>query len=210
MTYGVAVLLLVAATDRELCGHEGLVCGVGPVEAAAATARALALREVRALVHVGIAGARGYDVRDARRRQRGGLLRRLGPLARHRPRRRRPAARRSRSRGPAGCGDRADPHLGGGGRCGRRGAGWSARRGDGGVRCAARRRARPRARDRGAGDLQRDRRGRPLALGGRGRRSRRSSTRSRCSRRPPHPRRRRRYGSRIATATSSVSSAVPL
>ena len=62
MTYGDAVLLLVAATDRELCGHEGLVCGVGPVEAAAATARALALGEVRALVHVGIAGARGYDV----------------------------------------------------------------------------------------------------------------------------------------------------
>ena len=61
MTYGDAVLLLVAATDRELCGHEGLVCGVGPVEAAAATARALGLREVRALVHVGIAGARGYD-----------------------------------------------------------------------------------------------------------------------------------------------------
>ena len=53
------VLLLVAATDRELCGHDGLVCGVGPVEAAAATARALALRPFDALLHVGLAGGRG-------------------------------------------------------------------------------------------------------------------------------------------------------
>ncbi len=52
------VLLLVAATDRELCGHDGLVCGVGPVEAAAATARALALRPFDAVLHVGVAGAR--------------------------------------------------------------------------------------------------------------------------------------------------------
>ena len=37
-------VLLVAATERELDGRDGLVCGVGPVEAAAATARALALR----------------------------------------------------------------------------------------------------------------------------------------------------------------------
>jgi futalosine hydrolase len=55
------VLLLVAATDRELCGHDGLVCGIGPVEAAVATARALALHPVEALLHVGIAGARGLD-----------------------------------------------------------------------------------------------------------------------------------------------------
>ena len=27
-------ILLVAATELELCGHPGLVCGVGPVEAA--------------------------------------------------------------------------------------------------------------------------------------------------------------------------------
>ena len=52
------MLLLVAATERELCGHDGLVCGVGPVEAAVATARALALNEIRAVVHVGLAGAR--------------------------------------------------------------------------------------------------------------------------------------------------------
>jgi futalosine hydrolase len=52
-------VLLVAATDIELCGHEGLVCGVGPVEAAATTARELALRPPAAVVHVGIAGGRG-------------------------------------------------------------------------------------------------------------------------------------------------------
>ncbi len=51
--------LLVAATERELCGLEGLVCGIGPVEAAAATARALAQVRPNAVVHVGIAGARG-------------------------------------------------------------------------------------------------------------------------------------------------------
>jgi futalosine hydrolase len=56
-------LLLVAATDRELCGHDGLVCGVGPVEAAAATARVLALRQFAALLHVGLAGARGVEPR---------------------------------------------------------------------------------------------------------------------------------------------------
>lgn len=55
-------LLLVAATDRELCGHDGLVCGVGPVEAAAATARALALRQFAAVLHVGLAGGRGVAV----------------------------------------------------------------------------------------------------------------------------------------------------
>ena len=57
-------LLLVAATDRELCGHDGLVCGVGPVEAAAATARALALRQFAAVLHVGLAGGRGVAVGD--------------------------------------------------------------------------------------------------------------------------------------------------
>ena len=56
------MLLLVAATDRELCGHDGLVCGVGPVEAAASTARALALRSFDALLHVGLAGAREIPV----------------------------------------------------------------------------------------------------------------------------------------------------
>ena len=62
VTYGVAVLLLVAATDRELCGHDGLVCGVGPVEAAVATARALALRRFDVVLHVGLAGARDLPV----------------------------------------------------------------------------------------------------------------------------------------------------
>lgn len=54
-----ADVLLVAATEIELCDRDGLVCGVGPVEAAATTARALALDPPRAVVHVGVAGARG-------------------------------------------------------------------------------------------------------------------------------------------------------
>ena len=52
-------VVLVAATEPELCGHEGLVCGVGPVEAAAATARALALERPDAVLHVGLGGGRG-------------------------------------------------------------------------------------------------------------------------------------------------------
>jgi len=52
-------ILLVAATDIELCGHEGFLCGVGPVEAAVTTARRLALDPPPAVLHVGIAGARG-------------------------------------------------------------------------------------------------------------------------------------------------------
>jgi len=51
--------LLVAATAPELCGADGLVCGVGPVEAAATVAAALQRDRPDAVVHVGIAGARG-------------------------------------------------------------------------------------------------------------------------------------------------------
>ena len=51
-------VLLVAATERELDGRDGLVCGIGPVEAAVATARALALRPAAAVLHIGVAGAR--------------------------------------------------------------------------------------------------------------------------------------------------------
>jgi futalosine hydrolase len=54
------MLLVVAATERELAPVEGartLVCGIGPVEAAAATARALAEERPAAVLHVGIAGA---------------------------------------------------------------------------------------------------------------------------------------------------------
>ena len=54
-------ILLVAATARELNGRDGLACGIGPVEAAAATAQALAARHWRALLHVGIAGARALE-----------------------------------------------------------------------------------------------------------------------------------------------------
>jgi futalosine hydrolase len=52
-------VLLVAATEIELCQRPGLTCGVGPVEAAAATARRLAQELPGAVLHVGIAGARG-------------------------------------------------------------------------------------------------------------------------------------------------------
>lgn len=54
-------MLVVAATEREIAridGADRLVCGIGPVEAAAATARALAGRSPDAVLHVGIAGAR--------------------------------------------------------------------------------------------------------------------------------------------------------
>ena len=50
-----------AATARELAPPEGwrvCCCGVGPVEAAAATAAALAVSRPAIVVHVGIAGAR--------------------------------------------------------------------------------------------------------------------------------------------------------
>lgn len=55
-------VLVVAATERELAaaaGAETLSCGIGPVEAALATARRLAERRPDALLHVGVAGARG-------------------------------------------------------------------------------------------------------------------------------------------------------
>lgn len=55
------MLLLIAATEPELCGHPGLVCGIGPVESAAATAAALAQDRPAAVLHVGVAGARGLE-----------------------------------------------------------------------------------------------------------------------------------------------------
>lgn len=59
--YDFSNVLVVAATARELApplGWRSLCCGVGPIEAAAATAAALATRRPAAVVHVGIAGAR--------------------------------------------------------------------------------------------------------------------------------------------------------
>jgi nucleoside phosphorylase len=53
-------VLLVAATERELCGQPGLVCGIGPVEAAAAMARELERRrKPLRVLNVGVAGGRG-------------------------------------------------------------------------------------------------------------------------------------------------------
>ena len=54
-------ILVVAATAQELASAEGwltLQCGVGPVDAAAATAAAIALHRPAVILHVGIAGAR--------------------------------------------------------------------------------------------------------------------------------------------------------
>ena len=54
-------ILVVAATARELApthGWDTLQCGVGPVEAAARTAAAIATHRPAAVLHVGIAGAR--------------------------------------------------------------------------------------------------------------------------------------------------------
>ena len=58
------MILVVAATERELDGTRGaetLVCGIGPVEAALATARGIQERRPTAILHVGIAGARTLD-----------------------------------------------------------------------------------------------------------------------------------------------------
>lgn len=52
---------MVAATERELATPDGwlaLCCGVGPVEAGAATAMAIARHRPDIILHVGIAGAR--------------------------------------------------------------------------------------------------------------------------------------------------------
>jgi futalosine hydrolase len=57
-------VLVIAATERELefvDRAETLVCGIGPVEAAIATARRLADGSPRAIVHIGIAGATGLE-----------------------------------------------------------------------------------------------------------------------------------------------------
>jgi predicted 5'-methylthioadenosine/S-adenosylhomocysteine nucleosidase len=54
-------VLIVAATEGELAlleGAETLVCGIGPVEAAARTAHAIAEHRPSAVLHVGVAGSR--------------------------------------------------------------------------------------------------------------------------------------------------------
>ena len=64
MLLGGSGVLVVAATGRELvpvATARTLVCGIGPVEAGVATARALAEERPSAVLHVGIAGARGLE-----------------------------------------------------------------------------------------------------------------------------------------------------
>ena len=53
-------MLVIAATAGELVGFDGVVCGVGPVEAAAETARILAERRPERVLHIGLAGAHGF------------------------------------------------------------------------------------------------------------------------------------------------------
>lgn len=58
------MILVVAATERELDklgDAETVACGIGPVEAALATARAIEGRRPDAILHVGIAGATSLD-----------------------------------------------------------------------------------------------------------------------------------------------------
>jgi futalosine hydrolase len=57
-------VLVIAATERELAHvrrFETFMCGIGPVEAAARTAHALAERTPDAVLHIGIAGARAIE-----------------------------------------------------------------------------------------------------------------------------------------------------
>ena len=57
-------MLVVAATERELAlldGIETFCCGIGPVEAALQTARAIEERRPDAVVHAGIAGSRTLE-----------------------------------------------------------------------------------------------------------------------------------------------------
>ena len=57
-------VLVVAATGRELVPVDGartLACGIGPVEAAIETARALVEERPQAVLHVGIAGGRELE-----------------------------------------------------------------------------------------------------------------------------------------------------
>ncbi|MGH3001437.1 MAG: hypothetical protein ACRDM1_02005 [Gaiellaceae bacterium] len=58
------MILVAAATPAELRGVERastLICGVGPVDAAARTAAALADERPSAVLHVGVAGARTFE-----------------------------------------------------------------------------------------------------------------------------------------------------
>jgi predicted 5'-methylthioadenosine/S-adenosylhomocysteine nucleosidase len=57
-------MLVVAATERELAllaGRDTFCCGIGPVEAALQTARALEGRRPDGVIHVGIAGSRTLE-----------------------------------------------------------------------------------------------------------------------------------------------------
>ena len=157
------------------------MCGVGPVEAASATARHLALSPPDTVVHVGIAGARGIIPGGLVVGSGVGLLRHRGRDPGRRSRRarmpgcsaRRCEARSRRARPP----DRDE--------CSGRRRKRRPRRRDGGIRRSARVCARRRAGGGDPRDLERDLGGRPLALANRARprrARRRDPARSRSSR----------------------------
>jgi nucleoside phosphorylase len=57
-------VLVVAATERELAfvsGFDTFCCGIGPIEAAARTARLLAEQTPGSVLHIGIAGSRSLE-----------------------------------------------------------------------------------------------------------------------------------------------------
>ena len=176
-------LLVVAATDAELCGQAGLACGIGPVEAAAATARALALERPDAVLHVGVAGGARVAAGHARRRHRGRLLRPAGRDPGRFPRRAgRGAARRLRAALPDALTLPIGTSAAVDGPCGRshrrsRSRGWRGSQSFAPARSPACRRVEVRA--------SRTRSASPTGRAGRSRaRSRRSTRRSRaCSRR---------------------------
>ena len=157
-------VLLVAATDRELDGRDGLVCGIGPVEAAAATAAPSPCAPTAPCSTSASRAAVGR-ARNDRDRLRGGLLRPRGGD----PGRRRGRQATSASSQPRDARSPDAPVL----PIGTSAAVGSAPhdvhgRGDGRASASSAPAPSRASRRRGAGDLERDRRERPLALADRG------------------------------------------
>ena len=130
-------VLVVAATEPELCGGPGLACGVGPVEAASATAPRARARSARCRPPRRPRGRPRARPRDDRRRHRGRVRRHLGGDSGRRSRRTRPAAALVGQQAASGRARPAHRHECGGGRsASRRRARRSDGGGDGGVRAS--------------------------------------------------------------------------
>ena len=182
-----ADVLLVAATEIELCEHPGLVCGVGPVEAAAATARELAShvpsdRSCTSASPAHAASRPGVSSSAASRCTATSPPRSPSSTESSPTR----AAREGASAAPDALVLPIGTSAAVGGLAGER----PACRGDGGIRRPAGMRARGRAGGRDPGDLERALRGRSLAL------AHRSRARGALGRAP----RRARGGSGVASS----------